>query len=86
MIIKSIKGETTHRHNYRNDRGFDYQSKLWRNTRNAFIKANPKCECGAPATVADHKVRIKDGGEPYNWTNLSPKCKKCHDSKDNNKR
>lgn len=80
-----IKGTGTHRHDNRNDREFNYQSSVWRNTRNAFIAANPYCiECGEKATVADHKVRIKEGGDPYNWSNLSPMCSKCHNKKDNN--
>jgi 5-methylcytosine-specific restriction endonuclease McrA len=88
MEIKSIKRywikETSHRHDCRNDREFNYQSKSWRSTRNAFIAANPRCSCGEPATVADHIVRIKDGGDPYNWSNLQPMCKACHNKKDNN--
>lgn len=84
MMITDIRNPKPHRHNIRKDRGFDYQSPQWRTTRNAFIAANHMCKCGAKATVADHKVRIKDGGDPYAWSNLQPKCQKCHDSKDNN--
>lgn len=85
MIIKDIRVKSeSHRHNHRNDRGFNYQSRAWTSTRNAFIAANPKCSCGAPATVADHRTRIRDGGDPYNWDNLQPMCAKCHNKKDNN--
>lgn len=80
--IKTTSGN--HRHDNRNDRGFNYQSSVWRNTRNAFIAANPYCECGEKATVADHKIRIKDGGDPYNWSNLQALCSSCHNRKDAN--
>lgn len=90
MEIKSIRRpwqkntSASHRHDNRNDRGFNYQSSVWRNTRNAFIAANPHCKCGQKATVADHRVRIKDGGDPYAWSNLTPMCQSCHNKKDNN--
>lgn len=62
-----------------------YNSTAWRTLRNAFIKANPKCiECGQPATVADHKVRIKEGGAPLDPNNLQAMCQSCHNRKDNN--
>lgn len=87
MIIPTLKSRENkgHRHNHRNgDRSF-YQSKAWRDTRNAFIAANPRCcECGEPATVADHKTRIAEGGDKLAWSNLQPMCQKCHNKKDNN--
>ena len=85
MVIHDIRqGNKSHRHNHRNDRGFNYQSKQWRTTRNAFIAAHPYCSCGAKATVADHKIRVKSNGDPYDWNNLQPMCQKCHNKKDNN--
>lgn len=84
MVITDIRKLSGHRHNHRKDRGFNYQSSAWRATRNAFIAAHPYCECGAKATVADHHTRIKDGGDPYAWSNLRPKCANCHNKKDNN--
>jgi 5-methylcytosine-specific restriction protein A len=90
MQIKSIKrpwekDRDEHRHNNRSfDRQF-YQSKEWRRVRNAFIAANPKCvQCGGPSNIADHIVRIKDGGDPLNWSNLQAMCSRCHNKKDNN--
>lgn len=77
---------SSHRHNNRKDREFNYQSPMWRRTTKAFLQANPYCdECGAKATLSDHFVRIKDGGDPYAWSNLRPKCDSCHNKKDNNK-
>lgn len=81
--IKNTSG--SHRHDNRNDREFNYQSSAWRNTSKAFLTANPVCFlCGKPSKISDHKVRIKDGGDPYNWANLQPMCSKCHNRKDNN--
>jgi 5-methylcytosine-specific restriction endonuclease McrA len=33
------------------------------------------------ATVVDHKVEIKAGGEPLDWANLQSLCKPHHDAK-----
>lgn len=88
MVIKEtkrpwIKNTSGHGARY-GDRSF-YQSSAWRKTRNAFIAANPNCvECGKPATVADHKIRVAEGGDKLNWSNLQPMCAKCHNKKDNN--
>jgi 5-methylcytosine-specific restriction endonuclease McrA len=83
MVIHDIRKQSSH--NRRNgDRSF-YQSSAWTKTRNAFIAANPKCiQCGKPANVADHKVRIKDGGSALDWSNLQAMCSSCHNKKDNN--
>lgn len=88
MEIKSIKrpwekNSSGHGARY-GDRSF-YQSSAWRKTRNAFIAANPLCiQCGAIATVADHKVRVAEGGDKLSWSNLQPMCASCHNKKDNN--
>lgn len=85
MIITDIRKHRSHGHNNRNgDRSF-YQSPEWRKTRNAFIALNPRCvECGAIATVADHKIRVKDNGAKLDWSNLQALCASCHNKKDNN--
>lgn len=83
MTITDIRKRSSHGKRY-NVTGF-YQSKAWTKTRNAFIKANPKCiQCGGQANVADHKVRIADGGAKLDWSNLQAMCSKCHNKKDNN--
>jgi 5-methylcytosine-specific restriction protein A len=56
-----------------------YDSK-WRVIRAAFLKAHPVCECGAPATEADHRRPLRDGGT-HAWANLRPMCKPCHSRK-----
>ena len=85
MIINDIRKRKSHGHDNRNgDRSF-YQTTAWRKCRNAFIAANPKCfVCGKPAEVADHKIRVAEGGDKLNWSNLQPMCQKCHNKKDNN--
>ncbi len=46
----------------------------------------PLCEyCPAgritPATEVDHKVAIRNGGDPWDWDNLASTCHACHSSK-----
>jgi 5-methylcytosine-specific restriction protein A len=83
MVITDIRKHRSH--DRRNgDRSF-YQSSAWRKTRNAFMAVHPNCiECGKPASVADHKIRVKDGGSALDWGNLQPMCASCHNKKDNN--
>lgn len=85
MIISDIRKHRAHGHNNRNgDRAF-YQTPEWRNTRNAFISLHSRCvQCGNKAQVADHKIRVADGGAKLDWNNLQAMCHKCHNKKDNN--
>lgn len=82
----------THRDYARARRGFDteigfYQSAAWRAVRAAFLRENPLCErCQArgrvvPAVVADHVTPLKDGGQRFDWCNLSALCVSCHNRK-----
>ena len=83
MTITDIRKHRSHDRR-KGDRSF-YQTSAWRNTRNAFMAAHPYCiECGKPANVADHKIRIADGGSELDWSNLQPMCSSCHNKKDNN--
>lgn len=59
-----------------------YQTTQWRRLRAMFIKENPLCVvCESVAEVVDHKLSIKDGGDPLAWENLQSMCHKCHNSK-----
>ena len=59
-----------------------YNSKRWRDTSKSFLKNNPLCVvCSYPAQITDHIKEIKDGGSKYDWENLQPLCKSCHNSK-----
>lgn len=31
--------------------------------------------------MVDHKVRILDGGDKFDWSNLQAMCNKCHAAK-----
>jgi 5-methylcytosine-specific restriction endonuclease McrA len=86
MEINSIKRPWIKNTSYGNrTKEAFYQTSAWTKCRNAFIQAHPKCVgCGQKATVADHKIRVKDGGAKLDWSNLQAMCAKCHNKKDNN--
>ncbi len=48
--------------------------------RKAVLAEHPTCPCGAPATVADHIVSLKRGGE-WGLDNGQGLCLRCHQSK-----
>jgi len=57
------------------ERGYDAR---WRQIRERFLRDHPNCEhCGAPATVAHHIIRRRDGG-PDTPNNLMALCASCH--------
>ncbi len=62
-----------------------YHSTAWKNTRKAFLRANPlcqdkECQVGRPhaAEMVDHKERIKTGGDRLDWNNLQGLCNAAH--------
>lgn len=58
-------------------RGYD---RPWRAIRAAFLKAHPRCSCGAAATEVDHVVALRRGGTNAP-SNLRAMCKRCHTRK-----
>lgn len=66
---------------------FDYNGRKWRKLRALQLDKFPLCKhCDekdivSVATVADHIVPVKKGGDGYSMDNLQSLCKKCHDSK-----
>jgi 5-methylcytosine-specific restriction protein A len=64
-----------------------YNSRGWRKISHAYLKANPLCiVCYKKgiirkATVTDHVIPIRNGGDPYNNENFQPLCDHCHNSK-----
>jgi 5-methylcytosine-specific restriction endonuclease McrA len=64
-----------------------YSSVEWRECRAAYLAEYPLCEkcitleLIVGATVVDHKIEIKAGGAPLDWSNLQSLCKPHHDSK-----
>jgi 5-methylcytosine-specific restriction protein A len=71
---------------------FDYNGRKWRKLRASFLSKHPLCVMcesegrATAATVVDHKVQVKLGGEGYDEDNLQSLCKKHHDSKSGRER
>lgn len=64
-----------------------YDSMAWRRLTNQIKQAEPFCrQCKANgivrlATVTDHIVAVRLGGEFWNEDNLQPLCDSCHNAK-----
>ena len=69
------------------ERSKEYDSPLWRRLRADHLRRHPLCvACTAkgdvsPATLLDHIVAVRDGGEFFESTNHQGLCKTCHFSK-----
>ena len=67
-----------------------YTHRRWRKARRAYLTAYPLCvwceERGdiVVATVVDHIIPRRAGGEDYNWNNLQGLCESCHNKKTRN--
>lgn len=85
MRINDIKRpwiKSTSSQGARNNDSSFYRTPAWRKTRLDFLQAHRNCViCGDPAQMVDHKKRILDGGDKYDWNNLQAMCNKCHASK-----
>lgn len=57
-----------------------YKNPLWRALQRELKNERVPCErCGARmATELHHKIRLIDGGEPFNLDNLEKLCVRCH--------
>lgn len=64
-----------------------YSSPKWREVRKRKLQQQPFCEeCKRngtiiKATIVDHIVPIKQGGQPYDMNNLQSLCWSCHSRK-----
>lgn len=64
-----------------------YLSARWRRFRNWYIAKNPLCEhCLAEglvekATIVDHVVELRDGGDRLSEDNAQSLCAACHNRK-----
>lgn len=73
-------------HHYHNGKNI-YKTSQWRKLREAQLRAEPCCATCAqygivtPATIADHIVEVKDGGELFDIKNLQSLCHACHNKK-----
>jgi 5-methylcytosine-specific restriction protein A len=69
-----------------------YHSPAWRKLRAQILQESPLCvHCQKnnqliPATVVDHIKPIRLGGEPLDPANLTPLCKRHHQSKSGKER
>jgi len=64
-----------------------YHTRTWQIIRRAVLEQEPLCrsckEMGrfVPATVVDHIVPIRQGGDKMSMDNLQPLCASCHERK-----
>lgn len=64
-----------------------YSTQRWRRLSKKKRAVNPFCEdCELdgvmnPCDIVDHVVEIKDGGEPFLWSNLRSLCHAHHNAK-----
>lgn len=60
-----------------------YGSAAWRRARiEALSQTGGLCaECSLQATDVDHKLPIRDGGDPFDQGNLMPLCRSHHSRK-----
>jgi 5-methylcytosine-specific restriction endonuclease McrA len=78
QLRRAAEGKARHDRNRpnANDRGY---SSAWQKARVGFLASHPLCECGAAATVVDHK-RPHRGDKALFWDrhNWQPMCVACH--------
>ena len=63
-----------------------YQSARWRKLREQKLAEDPFCEACArakparitAATIVHHRSPLKQGGDPFEWSNLEAICASCH--------
>jgi len=61
-----------------------YSSRKWRKAREEYLSEHPQCNvvgCNRIATVVDHIIPIRQGGDIWNRNNWQGLCKKHHNSK-----
>lgn len=82
MILKGITyPKTRTRKGYNGSSDPFYQTKQWKEDRKQHLIYNPLCEIckkegrTTEATVSDHIIPIKQGGDKWDWSNRQPLCK-----------
>ena len=64
-----------------------YDTATWRQLRRQQLRAHPLCEeclsigTARAAVDVDHRVALKDDGEPFDLANLRSLCHSCHSAK-----
>ena len=64
-----------------------YDTAAWKRARKMFLRRYPVCTrkkpdgraCGRPATVPHHIVPVKEGGDVFDFENMVPRCRGCHE-------
>ena len=68
-----------------------YNTQEWKRLRAEIKKATPYCQACTVTSkqrrlIVDHIKEIKDGGDPYDRSNLQVLCYRCHGIKTNRER
>ena len=64
-----------------------YNSRAWRRLRAWTLAGEPMCRsCNKVATVVDHILPIRLGGDRMDPHNLQPLCASCHNKKSRSER
>lgn len=64
-----------------------YRSPRWARLRAQVLREQPICAglnghtCDAPSEHCDHIVALRNGGRPYDRTNIQGLCRPCHSRK-----
>jgi 5-methylcytosine-specific restriction protein A len=64
-----------------------YNSSRWWTLRRSYLAAHPLCQIClqenrvVEANTVDHKVPIRQGGDPWDWDNLQALDARCHSRK-----
>jgi 5-methylcytosine-specific restriction protein A len=79
----STERRAQYNRDHADERGGAVYTYRWQKLRKVFLAVNPLCvECQRPATVVDHRTPHRgDQMLMWQWDNLQPMCKPCHDSK-----
>lgn len=52
----------------------------WDKFRRIYLREHPLCaQCGKPALLPHHIIKIAEGGDMYDENNLMPLCFDCHE-------
>ena len=73
-------------HHYHQGKNIYYTNR-WKKARSLFLSSHPTCAICArynivtAATVVDHINELKDGADPFDYSNLQSLCHSCHNAK-----
>lgn len=85
-LIPVTTPKKRYEHHFHNGKNI-YKTARWTTLRASQLRLSPVCELCiqygvvTEATVADHIIEVKDGGEIWNIDNLQSVCVACHNRK-----